>query len=55
MALLMLHYLLYPLEISILAQIVHFVRLCIAHMTNFVINDKLVILILFPKLQASFI
>ena len=33
MALLMLHFLLYPVELCILAQIVLFLRLCIAHMT----------------------
>ena len=33
MALRMLHFLLYPLEMSILVQLVHFLRLCIAIMT----------------------
>ena len=33
MALLMLHLLLYTFEMTILPQIVHFLRLCIAHMT----------------------
>ena len=33
MALRMLYFLLYPFEMSILAQIVQFLRLCVAHMT----------------------
>ena len=33
MALRVLHFLLYPFKMSILAQIVHFLRLYIAHMT----------------------